>query len=110
MHLDAQFQYMDHHDLSVTLFAQPNSAIQSKALREDIEIASKLQDYLIQELIDDIKGSFEIEHRLEAIEKLSEWIEPNDQGTIAELKRICIHEENIAVRNSLKDLIDALSF
>ncbi len=110
MQLDAQYQYMDHHDLSVTMFSEPNSAIQSKVFREDMEIAEKLQDFLIRQLIDDLMGSLEIEQKLEAIEKLSEWIEPTHQGFIADLKRICIHEENIAVRNSLKDLIDALSF
>ncbi|RMG31184.1 MAG: hypothetical protein D6732_14980 [Methanobacteriota archaeon] len=110
MHLDAQYQYMDYHDLSVTMFTEPNSAVQSKVFREDMEIASRLQDYLIQELIEDIMGSLGLEQKLEAIEKLSEWIEPTHHKYIADLKRICIHEKNVAVRNSLKDLIDALSF
>ncbi len=47
MQLDAQYQYMDHHDLSDTMRSEPNAAIQSKVFRDDMDIAEKLQDILI---------------------------------------------------------------
>ncbi len=108
--LEARFQYMNDHEFNLALMNQPNSAQKSKAIREEMELADLLQIFLVEDLIQVLITSKSIGQKLDAIEKLSEWINPTHKLQIAELKQIYIHEPNKAIRNSIRDLLDALFY
>ncbi len=108
MELDTKFEYMNEHDFMIEMILPNNVAWESRTIREDLQIAEKLQAFLVNEFIEILLVSKSLEEKIEAIEKLSEWITPQFRDEIQTLKRIYVHETNQAVKNSVKDLIEAL--